>query len=59
MKVAPFTGAWIEIVHSAIAKTLASVAPFTGAWIEIKRHTEKNLSVYGVAPFTGAWIEIQ
>ena len=35
-KVAPFTGAWIEI-SDLKDKTLcfSSVAPFTGAWIEI------------------------
>ena len=34
--VAPFTGAWIEILYSYLY-TLYSylVAPFTGAWIEI------------------------
>ena len=33
--VAPFAGAWIEIVLT-LGKTLAmSVAPFAGAWIEI------------------------
>ena len=34
-KVAPFTGAWIEIKLKLIAKTAGMVAPFTGAWIEI------------------------
>ena len=34
--VAPFTGAWIEIVRAAInEETGGDVAPFTGAWIEI------------------------
>ncbi len=33
--VAPFTGAWIEIVGFAKGVVLLTVAPFTGAWIEI------------------------
>ena len=34
--VAPFTGAWIEIIkHKLAEKGSHSVAPFTGAWIEI------------------------
>ena len=36
VKVAPFTGAWIEIgVEEAIKNADIRVAPFTGAWIEI------------------------
>ena len=35
-RVAPFTGAWIEIALRAWSITTAvQVAPFTGAWIEI------------------------
>ena len=34
--VAPFTGAWIEMMGSSAAmKVVTWVAPFTGAWIEI------------------------
>ena len=33
--VAPFTGAWIEILHDSIDFHVCRVAPFTGAWIEI------------------------
>ena len=33
--VAPFTGAWIEMVISCAPDTPEKVAPFTGAWIEI------------------------
>ena len=57
LKVAPFTGAWIEIsaVDSAVRAT--NVAPFTGAWIEILgAYAEQGDHL--VAPFTGAWIEI-
>ena len=35
--VAPFTGAWIEIIIGFHANRIVVVAPFTGAWIEIKR----------------------
>ncbi len=33
--VAPFAGAWIEIVFSLYNKFAFRVAPFAGAWIEI------------------------
>ena len=35
MRVAPFTGAWIEIIRVSATTWAAPVAPFTGAWIEI------------------------
>ena len=35
-KVAPFTGAWIEILNPpSVPHFNVQVAPFTGAWIEI------------------------
>ena len=34
--VAPFTGAWIEMVRPTRTRRLYGVAPFTGAWIEIR-----------------------
>ena len=34
-KVAPFAGAWIEIVAVAKQNAKPKVAPFAGAWIEI------------------------
>ena len=34
-RVAPFTGAWIEILANLRASASTPVAPFTGAWIEI------------------------
>ena len=37
--VAPFTGAWIEILESALLRLFENVAPFTGAWIEITDFT--------------------
>ena len=33
--VAPFTGAWIEILDMRFKDMVYYVAPFTGAWIEI------------------------
>ena len=35
MPVAPFTGAWIEILTNTVKEEQTIVAPFTGAWIEI------------------------
>ena len=55
--VAPFAGAWIEMLRHTYASYLITVAPFAGAWIEIKK-TDKNFEVKTVAPFAGAWIEI-
>ena len=34
--VAPFTGAWIEMLAWSYQNADWSVAPFTGAWIEIR-----------------------
>ena len=34
--VAPFAGAWIEMVEYIESICIGSVAPFAGAWIEIK-----------------------
>ena len=55
--VAPFTGAWIEILKLLPFSVDMIVAPFTGAWIEIigKAHM---VGRDPVAPFTGAWIEM-
>ena len=40
--VAPFVGAWIEIVVACIFSNVASVAPFVGAWIEICKYKEDH-----------------
>ena len=56
--VAPFTGAWIEIVCRPPPSFGMEVAPFTGAWIEISAACVSLTVTYIVAPFTGAWIEI-
>ena len=55
--VAPFTGAWIEILDELKRIQQRIVAPFTGAWIEIADVAPAN-GLPQVAPFTGAWIEI-
>ncbi|MBQ7558841.1 MAG: hypothetical protein IJT20_01145, partial [Synergistaceae bacterium] len=34
--VAPFSGAWIEILISSAGVLVNPVAPFSGAWIEIR-----------------------
>ena len=36
--VAPFMGAWIEIIYSSFPFFLGCVAPFMGAWIEINNN---------------------
>ena len=56
-EVAPFMGAWIEIIRCMNYGQEQQVAPFMGAWIEMNGGNDygKNLSV---APFMGAWIEI-
>ena len=55
--VAPFAGAWIEIVIGWECGVPVAVAPFAGAWIEILLNT-KTRPHLSVAPFAGAWIEI-
>ena len=59
LMVAPFTGAWIEILHHSASRSDDTVAPFTGAWIEILRSMVKIKTWIVVAPFTGAWIEMR
>ena len=34
--VAPYTGAWIEIIMMCVCNINNTVAPYTGAWIEIR-----------------------
>ena len=55
--VAPFAGAWIEILKEKILYLCIIVAPFAGAWIEIPG-SRKAPQLSHVAPFAGAWIEI-
>ena len=55
--VAPFVGAWIEIVDAECKQRIQRVAPFVGAWIEIRGSCSQEKEAQ-VAPFVGAWIEI-
>ena len=55
--VAPFVGAWIEIIYLAFSRLPEQVAPFVGAWIEICIFYT-FYTIYTVAPFVGAWIEM-
>ncbi len=55
--VAPFMGAWIEIMQGLANYSRNGVAPFMGAWIEICIAIGVN-DLLNVAPFMGAWIEI-
>ena len=57
MSVAPFVGAWIEIIIRVLLNYRKEVAPFVGAWIEIYSEVDMAIKAY-VAPFVGAWIEI-
>ena len=42
IRVAPFTGAWIEITIIWGVKGIFGVAPFTGAWIEMRAASSRN-----------------
>ena len=42
-RVAPFTGAWIEIERIGDHHACQQVAPFTGAWIEIRNASACSL----------------
>ena len=55
--VAPYMGAWIEIILPHIILYLILVAPYMGAWIEIWLEVERADEGL-VAPYMGAWIEI-
>ena len=55
--VAPFAGAWIEMIKKPKGQFIYIVAPFAGAWIEILAYNNK-WDWFVVAPFAGAWIEI-
>ena len=57
-EVAPFMGAWIEIISRCGSYSCSFVAPFMGAWIEIM-YADWPSDWVTVAPFMGAWIEIE
>ena len=42
LKVAPYTGAWIEITTSIAGNAWDGVAPYTGAWIEMSHQSASN-----------------
>ena len=56
--VAPYAGAWIEILARTPTKDRSLVAPYAGAWIEMFQYSI-CWSYCLVAPYAGAWIEIQ
>ena len=56
IRVALFTGAWIETQHGRHGVQHCRVALFTGAWIETVAPPAAVVR-YDVALFTGAWIE--
>ena len=56
--VAPFAGAWIEIVTIAFASSFVMSLPSRERGLKCFESQEcKNIGM--VAPFAGAWIEIQ
>ena len=57
MSVAPYLGAWIEILNLVHFVLYIIVAPYLGAWIEIFLKWSERLFLF-VAPYLGAWIEI-
>ena len=48
--VAPFAGAWIEIIEGKTVEGKYFVAPFAGAWIEIRYLFKNSFSVHGSLP---------
>ena len=56
--VAPYAGAWIEMLMPTSNKQMELVAPYAGAWIEMEKW-KRSRKAYVVAPYAGAWIEIQ
>ena len=46
-KVAPYTGAWIEISAQLLRPCYQLVAPYTGAWIEIYPRLPMFTSSFG------------
>ncbi len=55
--VAPYAGAWIEIIKLNKFEKKRGVAPYAGAWIEICE-AKYDFFAKSVAPYAGAWIEI-
>ena len=57
IQVAPYAGAWIEIISTPKCSSVYRVAPYAGAWIEMPQRCT-IVRICGVAPYAGAWIEI-
>ena len=55
--VAPYAGAWIEMMMLGSVKFCINVAPYAGAWIEMPWSVHRGM-VARVAPYAGAWIEM-
>ena len=55
--IAPYRGAWIEILIKSTSSRVIVVAPYRGAWIEMVNLSFLFIS-HVVAPYRGAWIEI-
>jgi len=58
-QVAPYLGAWIEILINGEQEKYLWVAPYLGAWIEIIKQNRRRDEKIIVAPYLGAWIEIE
>ena len=59
MKVAPFTGAWIEITSTARRCTVQPVShPSRVRGLKYRLWNSSSTEKGRVAPFTGAWIEM-
>ena len=56
-KVAPFTGAWIEILDVSQHRTDGLSLPSRERGLKFSAALSKSI-ISIVAPFTGAWIEI-
>ena len=57
IKVAPFAGAWIEIVSVLLASTLSPSLPSRERGLKLNTLVDRIARTV-VAPFAGAWIEI-
>ncbi len=53
VNVAPYTGAWIEIIEFASHALISDVAPYTGAWIEIETDLTNPAPVLTSPPIRG------
>ena len=56
--VAPYTGAWIEIVQSSLTSLRYSSHPTRVRGLKFG-YMKQWIKEHAVAPYTGAWIEIE